>query len=90
MRERVAPRASVPSLAAAAAARLERFRPPFAFGDFFAPEDTLLCVLAAEHALARHAADRGAPPRAYVELTCGSAVVALAPFGRWPALRAWG
>ena len=37
---------------AAEATRLRRFVPPFRFTSFFAPEDTLLCVLAAEGALA--------------------------------------
>jgi methylase of polypeptide subunit release factors len=82
-------RAGLRSLAGAAEP-LARFRPPFEFGDFFAPEDTLLCVLATEWALARHAAERGAPPARLVELTCGGAVVALAPLDRWPVLRAWG
>lgn len=40
----------LPSLAAEAT-RLARFVPPFRFTSFFAPEDTLLCVIAAEGAL---------------------------------------
>ncbi|GLC25825.1 hypothetical protein rosag_23380 [Roseisolibacter agri] len=75
---------------ATVAAPLARFRPPFEFGDFFAPEDTLLCALATAHTLARHADAHDAPPARLVELTCGSAVVALGPLDRWPALRAWG
>lgn len=75
---------------AGTAAPLARFRPPFAFGDFFAPEDTLLCALATAWALDRSAEDRNEPPARLVELTCGSAVVALGPLDRWPALRAWG
>ena len=73
---------------AGVAAPLAGFRPPFAFGDFYAPEDTLLCALATEFALSRVAADGS--PRRLIELTCGSAVVALEPLTRWPALRAWG
>jgi hypothetical protein len=45
-------RALLPSLAGEAPSRLDRFVPPFRFTSFFAPEDTLLCVLAAEGALA--------------------------------------
>jgi hypothetical protein len=45
-------RSLLPSLAAEATTRLRRFVPPFRFTSFFAPEDTLLCVLAAEGALA--------------------------------------
>jgi hypothetical protein len=41
---------SLPSLAAEAT-RLKRFVPPFRFTSFFSPEDTLLCVIAAESAL---------------------------------------
>lgn len=44
-------RSLLPSLAAESA-RLRRFVPPFRFTSFFAPEDTLLCVIAAEGALA--------------------------------------
>jgi hypothetical protein len=72
------------------AAPLARFRPPFEFGDFFAPEDTLLCALATAAALERAADEAGAPPTRLVELTCGGAVVALGPLDRWPTLRAWG
>lgn len=58
-------RSLLPSLAGEAT-RLRRFVPPFRFTSFFAPEDTLLCVLAAEGALAgldgrrSHGADPGA------------------------------
>jgi hypothetical protein len=69
---------------------LARFRPPFEFGDFFAPEDTLLCALATASALRRAAREAGAPPARLVELTCGGGVVALGPLDRWPTLRAWG
>jgi methylase of polypeptide subunit release factors len=75
---------------AGAAAPLARFRPPFEFGDFFAPEDTLLCALATAWALERRAEERGTPPERLIELTSGSAVVALGPLDRWPTLRAWG
>lgn len=62
-------RAPLPSLADAAP-WLARFRPPFAFGSFFAPEDTVLCALAARAALRR-------TPDAHLvtELTAGSALV---------------
>ena len=46
------PRRSPLSSLATEATRLRRFVPPFRFTSFFAPEDTLLCVLAAEGALA--------------------------------------
>ncbi|GJG86989.1 hypothetical protein tb265_21700 [Gemmatimonadetes bacterium T265] len=53
-----------------AAPWLARFTPPYAFGDFFAPEDTVLCVLATRAALAR-------PPGGtrLAELTAGGALV---------------
>jgi hypothetical protein len=75
---------------AGAAAPLARFRPPFEFGDFFAPEDTLLCALATAWALERAAEETGTPPARLIELTCGGGVVALGPLDRWPTLRAWG
>jgi methylase of polypeptide subunit release factors len=75
---------------AGAAAPLARFRPPFEFGDFFAPEDTLLCALATAWALERTAQETGAPPSRLIELTCGGGMVALGPLDRWPTLRAWG
>ena len=62
---------SLPSLADAAP-WLARLTPPFAFGDFFAPEDTVLCALATREALA-HARPQGGGRVA--ELTAGSAVV---------------
>ncbi len=66
------PRAlTLPSLADAAA-WLARFTPPYAFGDFFAPEDTVLCALATRAALV-HARPAGGGRVA--ELTAGSAVV---------------
>ena len=61
--------------------RLTRFRPPFRFTSFFAPEDTLLCVLAAETALLRVTADPtnegegDARALRIVELTAGSGLV---------------
>lgn len=62
-------RASLPSLADAAP-WLASFRPPFAFGSFFAPEDTVLCALATRAAL-RRVPDA----RRVVELTAGSTLV---------------
>jgi hypothetical protein len=53
--------------------RLARFAPPFAFTSFFAPEDTLLCLLAGDAALPLV----GGAPR-IVELTAGSGLVGLA------------
>lgn len=54
--------------------RLEPFVPPFAFSAFFSPEDTLLCVCAAESAtdLVREPADTR-----IAELTSGSGLVGL-------------
>ena len=67
----------LPSLAYAAP-WLARFTPPFQFGSFFAPEDTVLCALATGVAL-RRARRPGDPahgaPRRVVELTAGSALV---------------
>jgi hypothetical protein len=68
--------------------RLRRFAPPFRFTDFFAPEDTLLCVVAAEAALGRlaegppaggrrGAAEAPGGARRIVELTTGSGIVGL-------------
>ena len=67
----VAARLPLPSLADAAP-WLARFTPPFAFGDFFAPEDTVLCALATREALANA---RPAGGGRVAELTAGSAVV---------------
>jgi methylase of polypeptide subunit release factors len=53
--------------------RLARFVPPFTFTTVFAPEDTLLCLLAGD--LALHLT--GSSP-AIVELTAGSGLVGLA------------
>jgi methylase of polypeptide subunit release factors len=82
---------------------LARFRPPFEFGDFFSPEDTVLCAVATAWALRtqarwaaadppRRRADDPRPrrPRRLVELTCGGALVALAQLLARPRLRAWG
>ena len=52
-----------------AAAWLARLEPPFEFGDFFAPEDTVLCALATRDALGH------TPGRRVAELTAGGAVV---------------
>lgn len=73
------PRVPLPSLAGAAP-WLARFRPPFAFGSFFAPEDTVLCALATADALRRapHA-------RRLAELTAGSALVLAAQLLDHPA-----
>ena len=50
--QRPAPPSDVlPLFSPEAEGRLERFLPPFQFTSFFSPEDTLLCVLAAERAL---------------------------------------
>ena len=59
--------------------RLEPFVPPFVFSAFFSPEDTLLCVCAAEAAralLERRSLDSGADLR-ITELTSGSGLVGL-------------
>ena len=58
--------------------RLEPFVPPFTFSAFFSPEDTLLCVCAAESArnILRGAHDGGADIR-IAELTSGSGLVGL-------------
>ncbi len=55
------------------AGRLASYAPPFAFTSFFAPEDTLLCLLAADAAIARLP-----PGPRIVELTAGSGLVGLA------------
>lgn len=62
--------------------RLRAFVPPFRFTSFFSPEDTLLCMLAAEAALS-HARSRSrnnghsAEPLRIAELTTGSGLVGL-------------
>lgn len=64
------------------AGRLRAFVPPFRFTSFFSPEDTLLCVCAAEAALA-HARTPGRSvrpsrnPLRIAELTTGSGLVGL-------------
>jgi len=63
-------------------ARLLPFVPPFRFTDFFAPEDTLLCLLAAESAAGP---PRGARRLRVVELTAGSGLVGLALLRTHPA-----
>ena len=78
------PRSPLPSLAGEAG-RLQRFVPPFRFTSFFAPEDTLLCAIASEAALAEipgatAAATAGSgdrDPLRVVELTAGSGLVGL-------------
>jgi hypothetical protein len=62
--------------------RLERFVPPFAFGEFFSPEDTLLCVCAADAArelLTESRATDASADRGFrvAELTSGSGLVGL-------------
>ncbi|MEO5589429.1 MAG: methyltransferase [Gemmatimonadaceae bacterium] len=64
------------------AGRLRRFVPPFRFTSFFSPEDTLLCAVAAEAALARGRASRRksgwqSTPMKIAELTTGSGLVGL-------------
>jgi hypothetical protein len=58
--------------------RLEPFVPPFVFSAFFSPEDTLLCVCAAEaaRALLRHRSSDDSELR-IAELTSGSGLVGL-------------
>ncbi|HET7456162.1 MAG TPA: methyltransferase [Gemmatimonadaceae bacterium] len=72
------PRSPLPSLAAEAG-RLKRFVPPFRFTSFFCPEDTLLCVIAAESALETidGASAAEGEPFGVVELTAGSGLVGL-------------
>lgn len=93
--QRPAPPADVlPLFSPQAAGRLERFVPPFQFTSFFAPEDTLLCVLAAERAAAAAAAAAAAgdADRApyVVELTAGSGLVGLRLLDRDPRARLLG
>lgn len=62
--------------------RLRAFLPPFAFTSFFSPEDTLLCVCAAEAALSRSrslktANGESSEPLRIAELTSGSGLVGL-------------
>jgi hypothetical protein len=67
--------------------RLQPFAPPFAFSAFFSPEDTLLCVCAADSArlllvqagTERHTTENGFR---YAELTSGSGLVGLYLLGR--------
>ena len=69
-----------PSLASllSEAWRLEPFVPPFKFSAFFSPEDTLLCVCAAESARqALHASSDGEPGIRIAELTSGSGLVGM-------------
>ena len=67
--------------------RLQPFAPPFAFSAFFSPEDTLLCVCAADSArllLAESASHAGTAESGfrYAELTSGSGLVGLYLLGR--------
>jgi methylase of polypeptide subunit release factors len=64
------------------AGRLRAYVPPFRFTSFFSPEDTLLCAVAAEAALARARTmrrlnGRALDPLRIVELTTGSGLVGL-------------
>jgi len=70
------PSVGVPSLIDEAW-RLEPFVPPFAFSAFFSPEDTLLCVCAAEAAtdLLTEAEPSKAGDYSFAELTSGSGLV---------------
>ena len=82
------PSAALPLFSPEAADRLARFTPPFQFTSFFSPEDTLLCVLAAERAVGvgvGSGSNRSTPtpdshshssPH-FVELTAGSGLVGL-------------
>jgi hypothetical protein len=67
--------------------RLERFAAPFTFGEFFSPEDTLLCVCAADAArelLTAPAASNASADHSLrvAELTSGSGLVGLYLLGR--------
>jgi hypothetical protein len=67
--------------------RLEPFTPPFAFSAFFSPEDTLLCVCAADAARLLRTESRSPSCDAdtgfrVVELTSGSGLVGLYLLGR--------
>jgi methylase of polypeptide subunit release factors len=64
---------------------LDRFGPPFAFGSFFAPEDTVLCALAAQDAL-----ERAPHARRVIELTSGSTLVLAAQLLADPRLEGAG
>ena len=64
------------------AGRLRAFVPPFRFTSFFSPEDTLLCTIASEAALARARTQRRLTgwiqePIRLAELTTGSGLVGL-------------
>ena len=87
------PSTTLPSLADAAP-WLRRFGPPFEFGSFFAPEDTVLCALAARAALRRadreRAGESGPGPRRVVELTSGSTLVLSAQLLADPSLEGFG
>ncbi|MGI9078594.1 MAG: methyltransferase [Gemmatimonadaceae bacterium] len=68
------------------ASRLERYRPPFRFSSFFSPEDTLLCVLAGERALAARVGNNSS----IVELTSGSGLVGFQLLNLAPGARLFG
>ncbi len=74
-------RGRIPSLIDEAG-RMRAFMPPFRFTSFFSPEDTLLCMLASEAALAharstRRRYGRSVDPLRIMELTTGSGLVGL-------------
>ena len=71
------------------AGRLDAFVPPFAFSAFFSPEDTLLCVLAADKARELLTA-RDDTPNRITELTSGSGLVGFYLLGRDPTARLLG
>lgn len=67
--------------------RLARFAPPFRFTSFFSPEDTLLCVIAADealHGLREPRTHRETSGTRIVELTTGSGLVGLRLIDRRP------
>jgi hypothetical protein len=74
--------------------RLEPFRPPFAFSAFFSPEDTLLCVCAADAArrlLTELPSSQQKPADFTVaELTSGSGLVGLSILRQTPRARLLG
>lgn len=88
LRRPSAPATTLPMLGDAAP-WLTRFVPPFTFGDFFAPEDTVLCALATRAALERAGREGDATGRV-VELACGSALVLAEQLLVDSRLRGWG
>lgn len=68
--------------------RLKPFVPPFAFSAFFSPEDTLLCVCAADSALDLLGQSDGEVR--FTELTSGSGLVGFSLLAREPRARLLG